>query len=61
LDKITVFGVCPPELAFVGHVGKYFRWFEREAAVPHYEAEELHTEMVNYDVMKTGWVDGFNC
>ena len=61
VDKITVFGVRPPELAFVGHVGKYFRWFEREAAVAHGEAEELHREMVNYDVLKTGWVDGFNC
>jgi hypothetical protein len=61
VDKITIFGVRPPELAFVGHVGNYFRWFELEAAVPHGKAEELHTEMVDYDVMKTGWVDGLNC
>ena len=61
VDKITIFGVRPPELAFVGHVGKYFRWFDLEAAVAHGEAEELHRKMVNYDVLKTGWVDGFNC
>jgi hypothetical protein len=61
VDKITVFGVHPPELGFIGHVWKYFRWFERGVAVPHGEEEELHTEIVNYDVMKTGWVDGLNC
>jgi predicted GIY-YIG superfamily endonuclease len=61
VDKITVFGIRPPELEFVGHVGKYFRWFEREPAVVHQDAELLHSVMVNYDVMKTGWVDGLNC
>jgi hypothetical protein len=61
VDKITVFGVRPPELAFVGHVGNYFRWFQREQAVPHRKAEELHEELIDYDVMKTGWVDGLNC
>jgi predicted GIY-YIG superfamily endonuclease len=61
VDKITVFGVRPPELAFVGHVGNYFRWFQREKAVPHGKAEDLHEEMIDYDVMKTAWVDGLNC
>jgi predicted GIY-YIG superfamily endonuclease len=61
VDKITVFGVRPPELGFVGHVGKYYRWFERERPVPPKDAELLHVAMVNFDVMKTGWVDGLNC
>ena len=61
VDKITVFGVRPPELEFVGHVGKYYRWFERECAVAPQDAELLHITMVNYEVMKTGWVDGLNC
>jgi len=61
VDKITVFGVRPPELGFVGHVGLYFRWFVREKAVSHGKAEELHEQLVDYDVMKTAWVDGLNC
>ena len=61
VDKITIFGVRPPELGFVGHVGNYFRWFVREKAVRQDKAVRFHKIMVNYDVMETAWVDGLNC
>ena len=53
-DKITVFGVRPPELTFVLKVEKYFTWFCRFRKPLKVTPESL----LKKNVTKSCWVDG---
>jgi hypothetical protein len=66
IDATTLFGIRPPELRFVRHQEKYFRWFYRDPrsckgkkladVVAH-----LRLQLEPQSLEKTSWVDGTNC
>ena len=61
VDKMTVFGMRPPELQFVNNQRLYYWWFHRSKPVAHgLTAVDLHEAALSFDYAECGWVDGLN-
>jgi hypothetical protein len=61
IDKITIFGLRPPELRFVTNPEKYFKWFCR-SKVPFVngnlsEQLDILRQELNSNIRKSRWVD----
>jgi predicted GIY-YIG superfamily endonuclease len=64
IDKITIFGVRPPELRFVRRPELYFKWFysgDGKEKVTGNVVAQLETlrKILNANVWQCAWVDGF--
>jgi DNA replication protein DnaC len=63
IDKISIFGIRPPELRFVRHAELYYKWFHREPT-PVLEGnlreqlEQLRRGLIHWNVAESAWVDG---
>lgn len=62
IDKITTFGLRPPELLFVAYVVSYLSWFTiTSIRVTEYTIAAVVDKYVNIsDVQKAYWMDGAN-
>ena len=61
VDKMTVFGMRPPELRFVDNQRLDYRWFHRSKPVAHgLMAVDLHEAALSLDYGECSWVDGLN-
>ena len=57
-DKITVFGVRPPELRFVDSPIQYFKWFRRERPTNGVSGVSVHERLLKTDATMSPWIDG---
>ena len=58
-DKVTVFGLRPPELLFVRKVKEYYSWFVRRKTVQK-QSKSNHCLFVKNILSDSYWVDGLN-
>ena len=57
-DKVTIFGLRPPELRFVRHLPKYFRWFEISPVKKNLKGQiEFCKENIVSNYTLCAWVD----
>ena len=54
-DKITIFGLRPPELLFVDSPRKYFRFFSRQRPKQHLVSS--HEKLLKFNQQDSPWVD----
>ena len=56
-DKVTLFGLRPPELLFVDELKLYFQWFVRKK-VPKKKTVSVHSQFLKQNFAQSAWVDG---
>ena len=57
MDKITMFGLRPPELLYVESPVLYFKWFVREKATKKPKNANVHEFLITTDQSQALWVD----
>ena len=56
-DKVTLFGLRPPELLFVNELKLYFQWFFRKKS-PKKKTISVHSQFLKRNISQSAWVDG---
>ena len=57
-DKISIFGVRPPELRYVDSPIRYFKWFCREAPRQKLHNSSVHEQLLRADAWLSPLIDG---